>query len=176
MVAWYAISIMENRYSSGNIIVLVILIIAVGILGYFMGVKGIFQKASILDTVSSPTPTTLFSPSITPFYTITPIPLPSIFIPTPTQTTLPLISGIFGLVTLDGGSVSSVEIRISDLGGRLIRAVVTDVNGRFRTELSSGEYILGPFREPRSGATVGPTRVIVRSGYFSEVNATFKSQ
>jgi len=166
-------SIMENRYSSGDTIMFIILVIAVGVLGYFLGVKGVFQGALVSDTISSPTPTVLVTPLVTPSPIITPTPLPPIFVPTPTPTPIPLVSGIFGSVTLDGSPVSSVEIRIYDLNNNFIKTVSTDVNGRFRTELSSGVYVVGPFREPRSGAVVNSGRVVVNRGYFSEVNVTF---
>lgn len=165
-------TIMENKYSGRDLIMFIILVVAVGILGYFIGVSGMFQKASVSDVVLSPTPTTSISPIVTSFPTPTPTPV----ISTPIPSLTPLISGILGSVIFDGRPVSSMEIRILDSNSNFVKTVVTDINGRFRTELSPGTYIVGPFREPSSGTVISSSRVTVNGGYFSEVNATFKRQ
>ncbi|HEY4474630.1 MAG TPA: carboxypeptidase-like regulatory domain-containing protein [Candidatus Paceibacterota bacterium] len=163
---------MENKYSGRDLIMFIVLVVAVGILGYFIGVNGIFQKASVSDAVLSPTPTTSVSPIVTTFATPTPTPL----VLTPTPSSTPLVSGILGSVTFDGRPVSSMEIRILDSNSNFVKTVVTDINGRFRTELSPGTYIMGPFKEPSSGTVINSSRVTVNGGYFSEINATFKRQ
>src|SRR3989344_7483476 len=128
LILWHTMTIMENKYSGRDLIMFIILVVAVGILGYFIGVSGMFQKASVSDAVLSPTPTTSISPIVTPFPTSTPMPTPTPVVSTPTPSPTPLISGIFGSVIFDGRPVSLVEIRILDSNSNFVKTVVTDIN------------------------------------------------
>jgi|SRR3989344_3485509 len=172
---------MQNKYLFANLVMLVILVLTVGILGYLLGAKATTQEGLISDTFIYPTPDLSVSPSIGPVVTLTPITTPTGgSTPTPTiaitATPVLSVSGISGLVVLDGNSISSVEVRISDSKNNLIRTVITGTDGRFRTELSPGVYIVGPFGEPKSGAIVSSSQMTVNQGNFSEIKVTFKSQ
>ena len=165
---------MENKYIVANLVILVMFISGVGVFGYFVGVRVTNQQGLVFGTLLSPTPTVSVSPYTSPLITPTPTPSPRIL--TSVVTPTPPVSGISGLVILDCNPIPLVEVRISDSNNNTIRTVVTGADGRFRTELTPATYIVGPFREPKSGAIVNASQVVVNRGNFSEIRVTFKSQ
>lgn len=139
------------------------------------------------NRVAQNTPT----PSITQTYqTYTPQPIesatPNITAspsPSTTPSVTPSPSGIKGLATLKSctsgncitKAVSQMKIDVKTSTGMLVTTLTTDSAGRYTINLPPGEYLVGPFVEPSSSATVNATTVKVNRGYFSEVNVKFES-
>ena len=119
-------------------------------------------------------------PTTTPFVTSTPQPTVQ---PTAYPTPKPSASGIRGVATLKScvsGScmtdpVAQMKIEVKTTSGSLVTTVYTDASGNFAINLDPGSYIVGPFIEPKSSATVAQATIKVNKSYFSQVNVKFES-
>lgn len=163
---------------NGLIKTIILLVIAALILvaGYLA-----FFKDRDKDANSTPTP----SPTVTlPGFTSTPQPTPTPTsattktpTPLPTATPTPISqvrdSGINGIATLNGVPKASIAVPIKNSNSVLITTAYTDSNGRFSVKLNPGTYIVGPFNEPSTSATVNSGAVLVNNGYYSEIQIQF---
>lgn len=174
-----------NKKGFVNIILVVVVVILVGAVGYFAFVKK-SEPVTQQNPTPTPTKTTNPSPTLNPTSTPTQTPTPTPIKPSPIQK-----SGIKGTVIgmyCNGAQpaepppdyqqcgeefLASFLLKIkNDISG-IEKQVTTDNIGKFQIELSSGKYTITQASEG-SGIIGGPFNVEVKSGAFTATQLKFQ--
>ncbi len=149
------------RFEKGfvSVILAVVIVLAVGAVGYFAWVK----KSKPVAPQSTATPSPSQSPSSTPAN-----------LKTTTNKIVPLQkSGIKGTVMLNDKPLAKFTLNITNEIPDFSKQVTTDDHGQFQIELSPGQYVIAPGNGNSQDTEGGPFSVEVKPGIFKEAKLQF---